>query len=423
MLRALKLEGVGPAKKMEVRFGERLNIITGDNGLGKSFLLDIAWWALTRTWPRANAQALPRPEARKATIYAETLGKGNKKIERTAPFAFPKHKWIQPQGKPPIPGLVIYAQVDGGFSVWDPARNYSKESGDDGPKAYQFGPREVWNGLQEGGIWLCNGLNRDWASWQRENNESFRQLENALKVLSPPKEELKPGALLRISPEDSQDYPSVSMPYGLDVPLIHASAAVRRVLALAYLLVWSWQEHLMAVRLRREQAARRIVFLIDEAESHLHPAWQRRILPSLLSVVQEMIHGAKRPEIQLIASTHSPLVCLSMEAIFDEEKDCLIDIALNDRREAEVHQVPFKRLGTVENWLLSQSFELGSPRSEPAEAALDDAAKLYEVHRRDPSQVSRKEFRRIDQELKSVLPDTDDFWVLWRRVGEKRGWA
>ena len=26
----------------------RLNLITGDNGLGKSSLLDIAWWALTR---------------------------------------------------------------------------------------------------------------------------------------------------------------------------------------------------------------------------------------------------------------------------------------------------------------------------------------------------------------------------------------
>jgi hypothetical protein len=32
-------------------------VITGDNGLGKSFLLDVAWWALTRTW--AGHPALP----------------------------------------------------------------------------------------------------------------------------------------------------------------------------------------------------------------------------------------------------------------------------------------------------------------------------------------------------------------------------
>ncbi len=29
--------------------------MTGDNGLGKTFLLDIAWWVLTRTWARMPA--------------------------------------------------------------------------------------------------------------------------------------------------------------------------------------------------------------------------------------------------------------------------------------------------------------------------------------------------------------------------------
>lgn len=42
MLKTLKIEGVGPAPKMTLDFGSRLNLLTGDNGLGKSFLLDIA---------------------------------------------------------------------------------------------------------------------------------------------------------------------------------------------------------------------------------------------------------------------------------------------------------------------------------------------------------------------------------------------
>ncbi len=29
---------------------DRLNIFTGDHGLDKSFVLDLAWWALTETW-------------------------------------------------------------------------------------------------------------------------------------------------------------------------------------------------------------------------------------------------------------------------------------------------------------------------------------------------------------------------------------
>ena len=52
MLERLALNNVGPAPEMALDFRPRVNLITGDNGLGKSFLLDMAWWALTRRWPR-----------------------------------------------------------------------------------------------------------------------------------------------------------------------------------------------------------------------------------------------------------------------------------------------------------------------------------------------------------------------------------
>ncbi len=45
MLKSLKLSGVGPAPEMEIEFAPRINVLTGDNGLGKSFLLDVAFWA------------------------------------------------------------------------------------------------------------------------------------------------------------------------------------------------------------------------------------------------------------------------------------------------------------------------------------------------------------------------------------------
>ena len=51
MLEFLKLDNVGPASNMELEFAPRMNLLTGDNGLGKSFLLDVAWWALTGRWP------------------------------------------------------------------------------------------------------------------------------------------------------------------------------------------------------------------------------------------------------------------------------------------------------------------------------------------------------------------------------------
>src|SRR5512132_3851139 len=43
-------EGRGARRPLRAELGERLNVLTGDNGLGKSFVLDVAWWVLTGTW-------------------------------------------------------------------------------------------------------------------------------------------------------------------------------------------------------------------------------------------------------------------------------------------------------------------------------------------------------------------------------------
>lgn len=50
---------------MNLEFVQRLNLITGDNGLGKSFLLDIAWWAMPRNWP---AEINPRLTSGKTAL-------------------------------------------------------------------------------------------------------------------------------------------------------------------------------------------------------------------------------------------------------------------------------------------------------------------------------------------------------------------
>jgi len=54
-LSLLKLEGVGPTKELHFEPAERVNLITGDNGLGKTFLLECAWWALSGTWTGSPA--------------------------------------------------------------------------------------------------------------------------------------------------------------------------------------------------------------------------------------------------------------------------------------------------------------------------------------------------------------------------------
>lgn len=58
----LELKALGPIESAQLDFKERLNVITGDNGLGKTFILDCAWWALAGEWP--GLPAMPWDDAR-----------------------------------------------------------------------------------------------------------------------------------------------------------------------------------------------------------------------------------------------------------------------------------------------------------------------------------------------------------------------
>jgi recombinational DNA repair ATPase RecF len=68
------LKGVGPSTSLTVDFSDRLNLITGDNGVGKSFLLDLAWWVLAGQWARPNGQAVPREDAPESFVAAKVNG-------------------------------------------------------------------------------------------------------------------------------------------------------------------------------------------------------------------------------------------------------------------------------------------------------------------------------------------------------------
>lgn len=97
------------------------------------------------------------------------------------------------------------------------------------------------------------------------------------------------------------------------------------------------------------------VVLIDEVDLHLHPAWQRTVLPTLSKAL---------PNVQFIVTTHSPLVVGSLEAanlfVLEESENG----AVVTRRPEKVHGA------SAEQILLSPYFGLDSTRS------LDVAAEL-----------------------------------------------
>lgn len=425
MLHHLHLKNVGPAPEMRLDLGSRLNLITGDNGLGKSFLLDVAWWALTRRWPHelnrrmtSGYTARPTDPRRPASIGFELTSKSGL-VDYESQYSPRDEAWTGKPGRPWNPGLVIYAHADGSFSVWDPARNYWKRQGNidvqERLPGYVFTPNEVWDELKvdvDGRETIvCNGLVRDWASWIREGGAQARLMKRILSALSPqgsPEDFLKPGPLVRISLDDSRDIPSLETAYATHVPILHASAGVRRIVALAYMLLWSLLEHRLAADRHGEEPTPQVVMLIDELEAHLHPRWQRSILESVLNLTKVLHHQAT---IQLIAVTHSPLVLASAEPTFDAKQDAWFDLDLEKvgkKQQVVLRKRAFVRHGDASAWLTSEAFDLKEARSIPAEQAIARALELVVSEK-----PSAKHVRKVDGMLRAALGDTDRFWLRW----------
>jgi predicted ATPase len=420
---------------MEMELAPRLNLITGDNGLGKSFLLDVAWWALTRKWPQdlnkkltSGYAARPSDVKKPASIEFRVTAR-TETVTYESRYVPRDESWLGKAGRPWNPGLVIYAHADGAFSVWDPARNYWKKKGNidvqERLPGYVFSGKEVWDGLEADidgkPTVVCNGLLRDWASWIREKNGAAKNMKEILVGLSPSEEEwdqLDPGPLMRISVNDARDIPSLRTRHGAPVPILHASSGVRRIVALAYMLQWSWNEHRLAAGQLGESPAAQVILLIDELESHLHPRWQRSILSSLLKLAALLHKSAK---IQLIAATHSPLVLASAEPTFDLEQDAWFDLDLYHTSHGERVQLEkrdFVRHGAVSNWLTSEAFDLKEARSIEGEKAVRRALALLQKKRLP----TLTEARAVDTALREAgLPDIDPIWVRWGALIEEIG--
>lgn len=424
MLEALHLRNVGPAPDMRMELAPRLNLITGDNGLGKSFLLDVAWWALTRRWPHdlnprltSGYKAEPADPHKKATIGFRLESK-HTRLEYESEYVPRDQSWLGRAGRPWNPGLVIYAHSDGGFSVWDPARNYWKKRGSvdvqERLPGYVFSAKDVWDGLEveiEGKPTIVsNGLLRDWSMWIRENGETARQLANVLQALSPPGDEIALGPLTRLSVDDARDIPTIRTSYADAVALVHASSGIRRVAGLAHMLLWSWNEHQLAAERLGETTTRQLILLVDEIENHLHPRWQRTVLRSVMQVAGVLHHGA---QVQLIAATHSPLILASAEPIFDPATDAWFDLdaeGAGGGTRVVLRRREFYPHGDVSNWLTSEAFDLKASRSQEAEAALERARELL----RRPEPPSAGEVAEADEALRQArLSDIDPFWVRW----------
>ncbi|KJV08678.1 hypothetical protein VZ95_16205, partial [Elstera litoralis] len=250
MLKKLSLKGVGPAPEMEVEFAERLTVITGDNGLGKSFILDAVWFALTEEAfgeeilvkePEKSETAEQKPSI--TLLYSDTEGK---KLE----FNRRGLTWASDKGGsrtdfPNIGGPLIYLGIGNKISIYDPIRPSNKTA-----LCSIYELDEIRNGSPEtpfsinninaniNGIFLresrikINGYLIDLTNWLYEKQEPYTQIQEALKILSEDSE--NPLAITRArriaNLAQPKTIPHLNTEMG-EVPVTLASAGIIKILS------------------------------------------------------------------------------------------------------------------------------------------------------------------------------------------------
>ena len=322
MIKSLKAVNVGPWKEAPLTFGPRLNVITGDNGLGKSLLLDLAWFAVTGAWPAGlnpklmhGAPARPRLSSIPSRIEARIRGPREERSTHAA-FSSEDWRWTFNAEKSGEPAILLYSMADGGLGAW---------LGDRSRSPVVLTQREVFDGLTaEGGAMLINGLLADWSIWSdsRRFEDLNAQMNAVLGALSPEGWPYASGRPVRADIDDVRRAPTIKMPWGAEVPITLASSSVKRTVALAYMLVWAVNEYAELAKFKGKPFEPHLTLLIDDVESHLSPRRQTLIVPAMLRAV-EALFGllGTSASLQLILTTNSALVTSSIEGMFDDKLD------------------------------------------------------------------------------------------------------
>ena len=404
-LAMIHLRDIGPAEIFDLQLGERLTLIAGDNGLGKTFLLDMTWWAMTGEWVNRQAVPIAPPYRRNPSVRFEIRSADGRRLTGSSTFDPNTHSWTDDgTDRPSVAALCIYARIDGSIAVADEVRGQLKLAGRSSSEC--FSSTEAWNGRPG----TMEGLVRDWVTWQRgRKQETFTTLTRVLEHLSTEDlGTLTPGEPVRM-PGDPREIPTVKFPYG-EVPVVLTSAGVRRVLLLAYMIIWSWQEHTIAAQQIGREPVGTMVILVDEMEGHLHPRWQRVILPALMAVGSLLGESLK---VQTIVATHSPMVLASVESDFSEDLDALYHLGLENGN-VVMKRLEFYKYGDSSGWLTSPVFSLRHARSREAERAIEAAKGLQLLAEPDVAEV-----KRVTAMLCRCLSPDDPFWPRWVYFAEQ----
>lgn len=144
------------------------------------------------------------------------------------------------------------------------------------------------------------------------------------------------------------------------------------------------------------------IILIDEIDLHLHPTWQKRIVNDMKNTF---------PRMQIIATTHAPIVISScskdeliiLDTILDENMDSIATVENSD----------ISTKGWLAENILIDIMGVDTSRDIETEAEIKRFRELYEMKfRNEINEIEITELERLKEVLNEKLPSEDPLITL-----------
>ncbi|MCH8151221.1 MAG: AAA family ATPase [Planctomycetes bacterium] len=312
----LHFTGIGPFDEVDFKFDPHINVFVGPNNCGKSTVL----FALADlcVFPFTVPRKLLHDQA--AAFSASFLQKGRKRVlEGAFPIIYSEASGNWPREK--------FTQWDKnrkqlGYTNFVPALRWSTDYRSKGPipprkddrrhgpfvidedgdvvPASQPQEEDTRSSLVRDEQIVQEIVELDYRAY-RQDKPSMRGLLNEIAALASEITEGFPIEFSGIAEDKRGLYPEFDTPDG-KMPLDVLSQGTQSLIQwLARLLIGYAKQYDFPARLRDKPG----ILIIDEIDAHLHPSWQRRILPAVTTHF---------PSLQIFCSTHSPLMLAGLRA-------------------------------------------------------------------------------------------------------------
>jgi formylglycine-generating enzyme required for sulfatase activity/predicted MPP superfamily phosphohydrolase len=401
-LKKVVLENIGPFPKLELDFDDNWKILLGDNGVGKTTILKAIAVAIVGSEARHSAAPLLRIGEPLGRIRLVTVDNSNgylTEIQRVGSGveivsysgrALEAEGWVA-IGFPPL-RATSWAPTQGPQGV-----SVKRPSADDLLPLVRGVPDTRMDDLKQ---WIVNteALSRREGAPDIDRNrakevlKSFFDIVNQLTDQSIEQfEEVTPDFCVLVRTNDGQ-IPIESLSQGMTSLLSWVGILLQRLYEVHY-------DSNNVTDPTQEYA----LVLMDEIDAHMHPKWQQTLVAKLKKIF---------PNVQVIASTHSPLVVAGMPV------SQIVRFERNEDGQVEtVHIDDDMSIGRTDQVLTGDLFGLETTLAldEETEQLMDEYKSLLSTRKRNNEQDNR--YFELHRALADRIPPTSET-KLERRAHE-----